>query len=260
MLSDGLKRIGNSVFRCCTSLQSIKIPSTVNEIGSCAFSHCTNLREVVLNDGLKRIQSNAFQKCTSLERITLPSTISKIDALAFWSCERLQSITIPSTITEIANRTFVDCSDLREVIIHNERVEIGDKAFSECSSLERFKIPRLSTRLNGIITAGQRDIEAKMDDISAVEWRGGELVIPAVRREDWSVPGIAQMVTKVDKEKLKKAEGLIAYYEMKEASTLFELALWKLRLDQADDANVNRNTYRIEVPGPVKDHILQYLR
>ena len=47
---------------------------------------------------------------------------------------------------------------------------------------------------------------------------------------------------------------------MKEATTLFELALWKARIDQADDANGNRNAHRIEVPGPVKDAILQYLR
>ena len=47
---------------------------------------------------------------------------------------------------------------------------------------------------------------------------------------------------------------------MKEATTLFELALWKTRIDQAGDVNGNRNAHRIEVPGPVKDTILQYLR
>ena len=43
---------------------------------------------------------------------------------------------------------------------------------------------------------------------------------------------------------------------------LFELALWKFNLDQADATNTNngnRAAYRIDVPGPVKDTILQYL-
>jgi len=53
---------------------------------------------------------------------------------------------------------------------------------------------------------------------------------------------------------------LIVYYEMKEAATLFELALWKARIDQADMSNpADRMASRIEVPGPVKGTILQYL-
>ena len=70
----------------------------------------------------------------------------------------------------------------------------------------------------------------------------------------------------VDKEKLDKIIRLITYYEMKEATTLFELALWKAKIDQADEADdkvnnyiTNREACRVEVPGPIKDTILQYL-
>ena len=53
---------------------------------------------------------------------------------------------------------------------------------------------------------------------------------------------------------------LVSYYELKEATTTFELALWKSKLDQADATNTtNRAAYRIDVPGPVKDTMLQYL-
>ena len=53
---------------------------------------------------------------------------------------------------------------------------------------------------------------------------------------------------------------LVSYYELKEATSTFELALWKSKLDQADATNTtNRAAYRIDVPGPVKDTILQYL-
>ena len=53
---------------------------------------------------------------------------------------------------------------------------------------------------------------------------------------------------------------LVSYYELKEATSTFELALWKSKLDQADASNTtNRAAYRIDVPGPVKDTMLQYL-
>lgn len=45
---------------------------------------------------------------------------------------------------------------------------------------------------------------------------------------------------------------------LNEATALFELALWKWKIEQADDT-VDRNACRIEVPGPVKDTIFGYL-
>jgi len=52
----------------------------------------------------------------------------------------------------------------------------------------------------------------------------------------------------------------VSYYELKEATSTFELALWKSKLDQSDAINTtNRAAYLIDVPGPVKDTLLQYL-
>lgn len=130
---------------------------------------------------------------------------------------------------------------MREVVVHNEDIQIGDTAFNNCVSLERFIFPNLSTRLDNIIQAGQRGIEAKMDDIPAIEWRSGELIIPPVRREA-EFPLWRMELTEAYKEKLAKIVRLIRYYEIKEATTLFELALRKTRIDQVDDAsNINRD-------------------
>ena len=60
---------------------------------------------------------------------------------------------------------------------------------------------------------------------------------------------------------LDKIVRLISYYEIKEGTSIFELALWKFKLDQVDKANpIPRKKCRMDVPGPVKDIILQYLR
>jgi len=283
---DGLREIGESAFRWCSSLQSISIPSSVNKIGTGAFRNCSSLRRVVLSDGLEKIGTYAFAHCNALQSITIPSTVDDIgqsvfrfctnlrevvlnDGIrtmgdnAFYNCTSLECITLPSTIIEIGNEAFRDCTELREVALHKE-VQIRETSFIECSSLERFKFPGLSARLDNIIQVGQRGIEAKLDDISAVEWRGGELVIPSVRREieEYIGSGMVEpiVVVEVDKGKLNKIKGLITYHEIKEATTLFELALWKAKIDQAEEAMTSTEVYRVEVPGPVEDTILQYLQ
>ncbi len=45
---------------------------------------------------------------------------------------------------------------------------------------------------------------------------------------------------------------------MKEATTLFELALWKSKIGHQSTNDYDRSACRVEVPGPVKDLILKY--
>jgi len=132
--------------------------------------------------------------------------------------------------------------------------------------LERITFPNLSSRLEDIIQAGQVHIQNKIQrcthiNRSYIEWRrGGTIYISAdvarriCRRDEW-------YLVKRTKEQLHHIVNWIKYYEMKEATSLFELALWKSKIDQVDDdiCASDRDTCRIEVPGPVKDSILQYL-
>jgi len=263
VLNEGLKMICRNAFYECKWLEGIVIPSTVDDIHDGAFMGCRNLRAVVLTEGIKMVKSSTFRQCTSLRSVELPSTISKIGEHAFNSCSSLERITIPSTVTKIGDGAFRDCASLREIVIHDEEIKIGYKAFKGCSSLLRFKFPSLSTRLN-IIQVVHPDIKAKINDIPGVEWRVGELIIPVLRQEiedpNWNNL-FTETLVKIDEEKLAKVKRLIAFYEVKEATVIFELALWKSRIDQADiSSSFDRRAYRIEVPGPVKDTILQYLR
>jgi len=280
VFNDGLRQIGQNAFRDCISLQRrINIPSTTNILPD-AFRGCSNLRVVAfkkiddhaLDEYTLLLQSfmklsmsiapRAFQGCTNLRELILKEGLQTIWNDAFSNCKSLQSIVIPSTVIEIKQDSFQNCTNLREVVIHNEDIQIEDKAFSKCTSLERFKFPGLSTRLDNIVQAGQRGIEAKMDDITAVEWQsGGELIIPIVHRQiesRWRLMP-SETVVEIDYEKLNKIVSSIRYYEMKEATTLFELALWKARIDLTEVNEINRDECRVEVPGPVKDTILQYL-
>jgi len=88
-----------------------------------------------------------------------------------------------------------------------------------------------------------------------IEWEreGGEIYIPVEvtrRRDSWK--GLKQRVDQIVK--------CIKYYEVREATTLFDLALWKAKIDQVDDTtSLDRDACRVDVPGPVKDAIMQFL-
>jgi len=257
-LHEGIQKLGETAFCDCDSLQHITIPSTITELSDMAFYKCINLREVVLSEGLKKIGYSTFS-----------------------GCESLNSIALPSSITEIGSTAFSGCINLREVILNSLIEDVGADAFHECSSLEKFKFQSISTRIDNIIKAGQTEVESKVNDIvgfGSMEWRDNELfissltasidqifIIPSESFTEFMLMNMAIGRNSQWQELKAVFEGivrLLTYYEMKEATTLFELAFWKAKIDETDDVvnPTSRNPcHRIEVPGPVKDTILHYL-
>ena len=238
VFNEGLKEIGGYAFMNCISLGSINSPSTLTEIGNYAFYNCRNLREVLFNDGLKQILDYAFYGCSSL-----------------------QSITLPSTLTDIGDHAFNTCSNLREVVIMNDKTKIGNNTFTCCEALESYKFPNLSRRLETLVRVGYySDIVNKINKLPGVHWRGGQIFIPAYMTIFPSY-GKLQKVPHgwvTIRSKLAMVVELLACYEKKEAITLLELALWKANMNQ-EVHPINREAYRVEMPGPVKDAIFTYL-
>ena len=238
VFNKGLQEIGGYAFMNCISLGSINSSSTLTEIGNYAFYNCRNLREVLFNDGLKQILDYAFYGCSSL-----------------------QSITLPSTLTNIGDHAFNTCSNLREVVIMNEKTKIGNNTFTCCEVLESYKFPNLKRRSETLVRVGYSDIVNKINNLPGVHWRGGHIFISAYRISTFpSYPKLQKVphdwVT--IRSKLDMVAELIACYEKKEAVTLLELAFWKANMNQ-EAHPINREAYRVEVPGPVKDAILTYL-
>jgi len=278
VFNEGLRKIGYSSFAYCHGLEHINLPSTLLEVNQNAFYACSNLLEAVLNQGLQKIGPNAFAKCRLLKSINLPSTVTEVGQCAFCGCINLKtvtlseslktigscafatctslegSITIPSTVTELSDLAFADCRRLREVGLHKGIQSIHRRAFDGCWCLERFMFPNLSTRLDTIIKAGKYvDIEDKIDNIRGivVERRGNELFVSDVESVTQRWRALKGTLGQIDR--------VITYYELKEVTTLFELAMWKEKNQAEVKPNVNRDVYRIDIPGPVKNNILQYL-
>ena len=120
-----LKIIGNEAFAECTSLTSIKLPTSVTAIRYCAFEDCESLVTVDLSGctNLTTIDEGAFEDCTSLTSITIPESVTTIGDDAFYDCESLTDITFHGTTTQwkaISKgsnwkknipATYVQCSD-----------------------------------------------------------------------------------------------------------------------------------------------------
>ena len=274
-VKEGVQKIGDGAFYKCTLLKSITLPSTVTEIGDYAFRDCRNLRRVELNEGLQKIGYRAFPNCTTLESITLPSSVieignsafcycsnlrevsfndglQKIGDRAFYNCTTLESITLRSTLVQIGKEAFRECSNLRRVELNGIPQYVNSRAFENCGAFERFLFPSISYRLENIIqTSHWEELEDKLNEVrGVVQWESDKLFVSRAMHHNWD--DIRRDLGRITR--------LISYYELKEATTTFELALWKFQLDQADTSNnTNRSAYRMDVPGPVKDTTLQYL-
>ena len=186
----------------------------------------------------------------------------------------MDSITLPSTITEIPHDAIQECTNLREIVMHNEGMKItknkqgvdieAKKVFSRCPSFTYISFPSLlNSRLEDIVLAGQTQARNKVNDIPGVQIRDSKISISATLVESLSQDYRTQL--HLDWSAVRKKRDmileLILFYERKEATCLFELALWKSQITIAEDNQnpVDRQACRIDVPGPVKDAILQYL-
>lgn len=112
--------IEQDVFKDCTSLESIVIPSGIEVIEREVFLNCKNLKKVQLPDSLKQIGANAFEGCSSLKEITLPDGLEMILVGAFSDCESLEEISIPQNVYKLGCGVFKGCFNLKKVYFYGD--------------------------------------------------------------------------------------------------------------------------------------------
>jgi len=264
VINEGLRTIESGAFSHCLSLESITIPSSVATIGSMAFRYCQNLKVVVFNEGIQMIYVGAFCRCPEIESITIPSSVTTIGSMAFRSCRNLKVVVFIEGVKSIDTRAFMDCSSLESITIPCSVTSIERGAFHDCSSLREVmlndgnqrlgtqEIPKRFAAIRDTITVERRlEIENSANAIPGIATREGEITISHVAIIDNWTNSRGPLIDLL---------GLISYHELKEATTSFELALWKSKIEERGGGNdaVNRELCRIEVPGPVKDAVLQF--
>ena len=277
ILKSGLTKIKRLTFCECASLERVEIPSSVTEVGMCAFKGCSNLMYVILNLGLKKIEQDAFYFCRSLGSIDIPSSVieigpcvfrdcrllrevklheglQKIGPMAFLNDRWLKSIEIPSSVNVLGISAFGRCTRLRQV---SSNVNVGlhnihSDAFDGCESLEVVKFPKITNRMRSLIDVGQTQVVDKVALNPSFQWSGLELLLPL---EELSVENL-----EVTKEYFGQILDSVSYYELRFATAAIEIAFWRTDIKNEGALTIEaRDACRREVPGPVKDAILQYI-
>ena len=89
--------VANSAFYNNLGLNSLSLPSTVNQIGVYAFYGCRYLTQINIPEGVKYIEYCTFGMCQRLPSIVIPQSVTWIAQNAFSDCNALTSITCRAT-------------------------------------------------------------------------------------------------------------------------------------------------------------------
>lgn len=140
------------IFEGCTSLETVKLPPTLEKIDRATFLECKNLKTIDLS-GTRLIEIGgvwrdsgdsygAFTNCTALETIKFPATLKKISASAFSDCTNLKEVDLSGTkVSEIGRLAFADCTALDTVQFPATLKTIGPwGAFFGCNKLKAVDI------------------------------------------------------------------------------------------------------------------------
>ncbi|MCQ2409014.1 MAG: leucine-rich repeat domain-containing protein [Clostridia bacterium] len=114
--SVNLTSFGEEVFKNCSSLLALTIPSTVTEIGESAFENCYRLEDINIPENLESISRKTYYNCYRLYNITLPSSLLSIGEQAFYNCYGLSVLTLPENLESISTEAFTGCKHLYGII------------------------------------------------------------------------------------------------------------------------------------------------
>ena len=264
--NEGLNIIGECAFVQCTALRSMTVPSTVTKLDFGAFCDCFNLTELRFNEGLQTIGQFAFKGCTALRSVTLPSTVTKIAGprLAFFDCSNLSEVIFLGG-ERLLNQTFLDRRlSSEEGILDQRKINemIGRNTFYDCP-LTEVKVSiswALCERMERLPSECSVSVLERIRRLPRLEhiqdgsvFACFSVVHQEVEQEDTSE---IQDTNNETARSLYQVLQLIAFHELKEASILFELAMWKTRIE--GETVESRVDCRVPIPDPAKSLIMEY--
>lgn len=128
-----MKYISKNLFKNCTSLTSVTLPSELIGIEESAFEGCTKLSSITFSS-LNYIEKNAFKGCTSLTSVTFPSMTKEIRESAFEGCTNLTSINLSSSSVSLGSKAFFGCSKLNSISNTSNVTLVGSYCFANTTN------------------------------------------------------------------------------------------------------------------------------
>ena len=190
-----ITKIGDSAFRYCTKITTVKLPKSLTEIAGNAFLGCTELATLTVQPGgdlieeggiiynsgktkllcrvpkvvpasfpgtLKEIVGGAFQGCIGLTQLNLPANLETLGYSAFHDCSEITGrVVLPANLKTIGNDAFHGCSkvDAFDFSQCTRITKIGDSAFRHCSKITTVNLPKSLTEIAGNTFVGCTELE-----------------------------------------------------------------------------------------------------
>lgn len=184
-LPSSLVEIGAEAFNICYNLKSIAIPSKITILQDYLFHCCTALESVIIPESVTYIGEAVFKACNVLKQVEIPDSVTNIGRFAFQFCYELTQIKLPKGLTHISICSFHGCKALTNISIPESVTSIGSYAFAQCESLTKVDLPQGLTsidekafhdcdKLKGVSFNEQDDTDAQLPE---------KLYLNAVKKE-----------------------------------------------------------------------------
>ena len=92
VIEEGITQIDVNTFEGLENVQSVSLPSTLEDIGDEAFKDCAALESVTVPEGVLWVGDNAFDGCSALRRVKLPSTLTYLGDHVFDGTDALVAV------------------------------------------------------------------------------------------------------------------------------------------------------------------------
>ena len=155
VIPDNVTSIGNSAFRNCTALSSIKIGKNTIAFGKNVFRSCIKLNTITFDGSECHFNGeDDFRDCNSLISVIITdisawckssftyassNPLIRANSLLLQTSEKdisvIKNLVIPDDITSISNNAFYMCKSLESVVIPSSVTSIGNSAFYGCDNL-----------------------------------------------------------------------------------------------------------------------------
>jgi len=141
LLPLGINRIRKNALAGQNSLKSITIPDSVKKIDDSAFSYCCSLETVFLNEGLKQIGNWAFWGLSNLTALEIPSSVKKIGYGAF-SLSSIKTLRVKNPIPCKLKSNTLRLNTLKSLFAKPKKITTRPFRTNECTLI----VPKGSIR------------------------------------------------------------------------------------------------------------------
>ena len=149
VIPEGTVGIAGGAFRNCTSLQTVRVPKSLERVAASAFNGCSGLQEFIVDPANPYFQSAIGMLISKPGKslvggvngdVTIPEGVVEIGDYAFYGLRNLTSVMIPNSVTDIGDYAFANCTALTHIEIPASVASVGVNAFDGCDGIDNVDV------------------------------------------------------------------------------------------------------------------------